>query len=90
MRWPKGPGFVFFFVVGLLMVFLFFCFLFVFSFSSFCFFSLVVVFFVSCFLFFVFGGFKGQVRWPKGPPHLALNPPLFACVFLCFPFFEFN
>ena len=34
-----------------------------------------------CFIFlffvlFVFlWGFKGQVRWPFGPPHLALNPP---------------
>ena len=31
-------------------------------------------FFVGLFLFcclFLFGGFKGQVRWPKGPPHLA-------------------
>ena len=28
-------------------------------------------FVVSVFL----GGFKGQVRWPKGPLHLALNPP---------------
>ena len=31
---------------------------------------------------FFFGGLKGQVRWPKGPPHLALNPPyLFSSVF---------
>ena len=42
-------------------------------------------------LFFVFSllfwGFKGQVRWPKGPPHLALNPP-YLFVFFCFsPFF---
>ena len=44
-------------------VFVFFCF-------SFCFFCFFVVF---------FGGFKGQVRWPKGPPHLALNPPYFIC-----------
>ena len=33
-----------------------------------------------------FGGFKCQVRWPEGPPHLALNPPylfwLVFCVFL--------
>ena len=39
------------------------------------------------FLFLVFlslGGFKGQVRWPKGPPHLALNPPYFLLVFFCF------
>ena len=50
----------------------------------------VVSFFL--FLFFVFfGGFKGEVRWPKGPPHLALNPPYFLFVFLflffpCLPF----
>ena len=35
-----------------------------------------------CFVF-CFGGFKGQVRWPKGPPHLALNPPCLL-VFLFF------
>ena len=36
------------------------------------------MFFFFVFLCFVFfGGFKGQVRWPKGPPHLALNPPYF-------------
>ena len=42
---------------------------------SFCF-SFVFLFF-RFFLgfFFCFGGFKGQVGWPKGPPHLALNPP---------------
>ena len=34
---------------------------------------------------FLFGGFKGQVRWPKGPPHLAPNPPYF----ICFVFFVF-
>ena len=38
---------------------------------------------ILSFLFFV-GGFKGQVRWPKGPPHLALNPPFF--VFFVFLF----
>ena len=34
--------------------------------------------FFSCFFCFCFcflGGLKGQVRWPKGPPHLALYPP---------------
>ena len=38
------------------------------------------------FLGFVFGGFKGQVRWHEGPPHLALNPPYWFCLFvvLCF------
>ena len=48
-------------------------------------------FFCFCFLlFFVFfGGFKGQVRWPKGPPHLALNPPYFLFVFFGFWFFFF-
>ena len=44
--------------------------------------------FLFLFVVFVFwGGFKGQVRWPKGPPHLALNPPyLFSLVFglVCF------
>ena len=50
------------------------------------------LFFCFCFLFFVFlfcffGGFKGQVRWPKGPPHLALNPSLFSfCFFFGFCF----
>ena len=38
--------------------------------------------FLFCFLFFFvfvpfFGGFKGQVRWPEGPPHFALNPLYF-------------
>ena len=48
--------------VGFLVFFLFFGFVF------------LVLFFFWEGLFFV-GGFKGQVRWPKGPPHLALNPP---------------
>ena len=58
-------------------------------------FFLVFVFFVFC-CFVFFGGFKGQVRWPKGPPHLALNPPYFFlfffcfCFFLCFPLFVFS
>ena len=39
-------------------------------------------------LVFLFGGFKGQARWPKGSPHLALNPPsYFGCFFCCFLFF---
>ena len=29
--------------------------------------------------FFFFWGFKGQVRWPEGPPHLALNPLYICC-----------
>ena len=56
-----------------------------------CFFWGFVFFLFFCFffcsLFFVFlGGFKGQVRWPEGPPHLALNPPYF-CFFVFFGFF---
>ena len=46
-------------------LFLVFCVFFVLFFLS---------FFAFCFLLF-FCGFKGQVRWPFGPPHLALNPP---------------
>ena len=46
------------------------------------FFVCVCVFFLffafCCFSGFLGGrGFKGQVRWPRGPPHLALNPPSF-------------
>ena len=39
-----------------------------------------------CVLFFLvfFGGFKGQVRWPKGPPRLALKPSLFVLFCFCF------
>ena len=53
--------------------------------SSFIF--LCFVFWYFCF----FWGFKGQVRWPFGPPHLALNPPyLFFYLFFClFVFFFF-
>ena len=51
-------------------------------------FLFLFLFFVLCFVFFVFfGGFKGQVRWPKGPPHLALNPPYLFLLFLLFCFF---
>ena len=52
---------------------------------------LVYVLFWICFSFcfgLVFSDlerFKGQLRWPEGPPHLALNPPYFFC-FLCFLF----
>ena len=48
----------------------------------FCFFCLFF-----CFVFVFFGGFKGQVRYPKGPPHLALNPPYFLVVCLVFVVF---
>ena len=49
--------------------------------------------FVFC-LFFV-GVLKGQVRWPKGPPHLALHLPYFFVFSLVlflnlFPLFAFN
>ena len=39
-------------------------------------------FFVFCFFWRV----KGQVRWPKGPPHLALNPPYLFLLLFCFVF----
>ena len=52
-----------------------------------CFFSFFLfLFFLFCFVF-LFGGFKGHVRWPEGPPHLALNPPtcfFWLLSFLCF------
>ena len=47
-----------------------------------CFFGFLFFFFVSVFL----GGFKGQVRWPKGPPHLALNLLILFYFFLFFFF----
>ena len=65
--------------------------------------SLLFFLVLFCFLVF-FEGFKGQVRWPDGPPHLALNPPYllflfgggcFFLSFLCFfmprslPLFQF-
>ena len=76
------------FVVGLVLVLvlvlLLFLFFFVFFFVFFCS-CFVFVFVVFCFFCFVsFGGFKGQVRWPKGPPHLALNPPYFLFLFFLF------
>ena len=46
-------------------------------------------FFVFGFFLCFFGGFKGQVRWPKGPPHLALNPPYFLFWGFCFFVFAF-
>ena len=64
--------------------------MFIYFFSCFCFFVLFVFFFGGggVFVLLLSGGFKGQVRWPKGPPHLALNPPYFFFVFV--PFFAFN
>ena len=43
----------------------------------------------SLFFLFVCGGLKSQARWPKGPPHLALNFLIFLFCFLgfCFCFF---
>ena len=61
-------------------------------FFFFCFFFVFFVFWFV-FSFCLFGGFKGQVWWPKGPPHLALNPPYllsFLFFFFCFPLFAFN
>ena len=85
-------------------VFVFLVFVFFVCCFCFCFVSFVLGFVVGCccfdlFLFFCcffvfWGGFKGQVRWPEGPPHLALNPPfslfclfLFVFFFCCFFFF---
>ena len=69
----EKPFFGVFAVVFLVFFFSFF------SGSFVCFFFVFGVFFV--------GGFKGQVRWPKGPPHLALNPPYFFCFVFVFLFF---
>ena len=52
------------------------------------FFLFFFVFIVSFAFCVFFGGFKGQVRWPEGSPHLALNPPYFF-VFLFFVFLFF-
>ena len=46
------------------------------------------LFFLFCFSAF-FGGFKGQVRWPRGSPHLALKPSLFFLFLLFFCLFFF-
>ena len=79
---------LFFFVVLLLFLFCLLCYWFCFLFCFLFFFS-YFIFFCSLFvLFFVFfGGLKGQVRWPKGPPHLALNPPYFLVLFIVLLFF---
>ena len=63
-------------------VFLVFAFLLCVAFVSVLFVLFLVLWLDVVVLFFVFfGGFKGQVRWPKGPPHLALNPPFFVFFF---------
>ena len=51
-------------------------------------FFLIFPFCLFLFLFYL-GWFKGQVRWPKGPPHLALNPPFFLFLCVCVFFFLF-
>ena len=67
----------------------------IFLFLFFVWFCLVLFVLFVLFLLFVFcflGRFKGQVRWPKGPPHLALNPPYFCFLllfFVCFCFLIF-
>ena len=50
----------------------------------FCYVSLLSFFFLGG------GGVKGQVRWPEGPPHSALNPPYhyyYFCFVFCFVLF---
>ena len=81
--------------VSLVLVFLF-CLAFVsVLFALFLVLWLNVVFFLFVFLLsFVFvcffGGFKGHVGWPEGPPHLALNPFFCFCFsFVLFSFFVF-
>ena len=65
----------------------------------------IFVSFTFSFFIFVFGGslwggfvffvflfwrvFKGQVRWPEGPLHLALNPPYFFFVLFWFVYLLF-
>ena len=44
------------------------------------------LFFWLFFFGFFFWRVKGQVRWPKGPPHLALNPPYLFLLLFCFVF----
>ena len=60
-----------------------FVFVFLFVLSVFC--SCLFFFLLFCF----FWRFKGQVRWPEGPPHLALNPPYFLFLFFLFCFLLF-
>ena len=84
------------FVSVLFALFLFCCWIvfwcwFLFCFC-FCFFLLVFVFLFFLFLFFLFCFFwrvKGQVRWPKGPPHLALNPLFWFLFYIFFVFCYF-
>ena len=78
------------FVSVLFVLFLFCCWIVfgvVFFFFCVCFFS-VLFFCLFCLCFC--GGCKGQVRWPKGPPHLALNPPYFCVFWGASPFFPLS
>ena len=49
----------------------------------------LVSFLMFCFFCMFFGRLKAQVRWPFGPPHLALNTPYFSGFVFCFFFFPF-
>ena len=73
------------FVLGFVVGCCCFAFLLFFCFVFFVCFSFLLFFLFLFFLFGFLGGFKGQVSWPKGPPHLALNPPYF--IRFCFFFF---
>ena len=46
------------------------------------------LFFFFPFIFFFWGGggFKDQMKWPEGPPHLALNPPYILLFWVCLNF----
>ena len=58
--------------------------LFCFCFVSVCFVLVVgFCFFLLFLLLFYLEGFKGQVRWPFGPPHLTLESSLVVFV-VCF------
>ena len=93
MRWPEGPPHLapnppYFFLFCFVLFCLFLC-----CFVCFCLFLCFCVFLFFCFSIVVFfvGGFKGQVRWPEGPPRLALNTPYCFLGFLVsFPFFASN
>ena len=50
---------------------------------------LVFLFFLNVFVSVVFWRFKGQVRLPKGPPHLGPKPSLLVLFFFWFSFLCF-
>ena len=92
--------FLFLFWVSLVWLCGMFCFLalkpslfvlFLFCFCLFCF-SCWVLFVLLFLLLFYLEGFKGQVRWPFGPPHLTLKSSLVVfvvCFWLVFGLFLF-